>query len=188
MEFVALSDTVLRTLAMEDRELRRVFQGVFPADQLPRHPFHTTRAAYIVNTYPAGEPGQHWLALWTEKNECEVFDSYGLPLHVYTNPDLHAWWAQWKYLTRSDQTIQALDSQTCGHYVLMFLKAKARGCTFQEFLSRWNSYNLVINDRRVAQDLKRLIKEELYDTLNGSPSRGQSSVSRCAFCAIQCVE
>lgn len=188
MEFVALSDTVLRTLAMEDRELRRVFQGVFPADQLPRHPSHTTRAAYIVNTDPAGEPGQHWLALWTEKNECEVFDSYGLPLHVYMNPDLHAWWAQWKYLTRSDQTIQALDSQTCGHYVLMFLKAKARGCTFQEFLSRWNGYNLVINDRRVAQDLKRLIKEELYDTLNGSPSRGQSSVSRCAFCAIQCVE
>ena len=38
MEFVTLSDTVLRSLAMEDRELRRVFQGEFPADQLLRHP------------------------------------------------------------------------------------------------------------------------------------------------------
>ena len=35
MEFVALSDTVLRTLALEDPELRRVFHGVYPADQLP---------------------------------------------------------------------------------------------------------------------------------------------------------
>ena len=38
MEFVALSDTVLRTLALEDPTLRRVFHGVYPADQLPRSP------------------------------------------------------------------------------------------------------------------------------------------------------
>ena len=36
MEFLALSDTVLRTLALEDPQLRRVFHGVYPADQLPR--------------------------------------------------------------------------------------------------------------------------------------------------------
>ena len=42
-------------------------------------------------------------------------------------------------------TIQAMDSQTCGHYALMFLKAKARGSTFQEFLGQWNSQNLVLN-------------------------------------------
>ena len=31
MEFVALSDTVLRALALDDPQLRRVFQGVCPA-------------------------------------------------------------------------------------------------------------------------------------------------------------
>ena len=36
MEFVALSDTVLRALALDDPQLWRVFQGVYPADQLPR--------------------------------------------------------------------------------------------------------------------------------------------------------
>ena len=55
MEFVALSDTVLRALALDDPQLRRVFQGVYPADQLPRSPTKTVRAAYIVNTDPAGE-------------------------------------------------------------------------------------------------------------------------------------
>ena len=53
MEFVALSDTVLRTLALEDPTLRRVFHGVYPADQLPRSPAMSVRQAYIVNTDPA---------------------------------------------------------------------------------------------------------------------------------------
>lgn len=49
-----------------------------PCDQLPsvvsRDP-----TAYIVNTDPAGEPGRHWLAIWTEGNKCELMDSYGVP-------------------------------------------------------------------------------------------------------------
>ena len=69
MEFVALSDMVLRALAWEDPQLRRVFQGVYPTDQLPRSPTKTVRAAYIVNTDPAGEPGQHWSGIWTERNK-----------------------------------------------------------------------------------------------------------------------
>ena len=94
MGFVALSDTVLRALALDDPQLRRVFQGVYPAHQLPLSAIKTVRAAYMVNTDPAGEPGQHWLGLWTEQNKCEIFETYGLPLHVYTNPDLHQWWSQ----------------------------------------------------------------------------------------------
>ena len=82
MEFVALSDTVLRALALDDPQSRRMFQGVYPADQLPRSPPKTVCAVYIVNIDPAGEPRQHWLGLWTEKNKCEIFDSYGLPLHM----------------------------------------------------------------------------------------------------------
>ena len=79
MEFVALCDTVSRALALDDPQLRGVFQGVYPADQLPRSPTKTIHTAYIVNTDPAGEPGQYWLGLWTQQNKCEIFDSYGLP-------------------------------------------------------------------------------------------------------------
>ena len=85
---------------------------MYPGDQLPLSPIKTGRAAYIVNTDLPGEPGQHWLGLWTEQNKCEIFDSYGLPLHVYKVPDLNQWWCQWKYLTGSDITLQAMDSHT----------------------------------------------------------------------------
>lgn len=85
--FVPLSDTVLNYLAQDDRELKAYFRGVFPADQLP--PVSKKRVnAYIVNTDPAGEPGEHWLGIWTNRHTCEVFDSYGLPLSSYNNPTL----------------------------------------------------------------------------------------------------
>ena len=120
-----------------------------------RSPPTSVRTAYIVNANPEGELGQHWLGLWTEQNNCKIFDSYGLPLHVYTNPDLHRWWTQWKYLIRSDITLQAMDSQTCGHYALFFLKARAQGQSYQDFLGQWRCNNLVLNDHKVAERLTR---------------------------------
>ena len=49
MEFVPLSDTVLRYLAKDDHELRPYFRGVFPADQVPLV-FKKRVNACIVNT------------------------------------------------------------------------------------------------------------------------------------------
>ena len=49
MELVPLSDTTLRYLALDDPVLKRVFVGAHTSD----------RVVYIVNTYPAGEPGRH---------------------------------------------------------------------------------------------------------------------------------
>ena len=52
-------------------------------DRLPKSPVKTTLQGYIVNTDPHDQPGQHWLAVWTEGNVCEVLDSYALPMeHV----------------------------------------------------------------------------------------------------------
>jgi len=178
MELVPLSDRTLTQLAQADRELRRVFEGVFPADRLPKSPSKTVRAAYIVNTDPAGEPGQHWLALWTKDNVLEVFDSYGLPLNTYRDPELTKWIKQWKYVVTSDMTLQAMDSQTCGHYALMFLKAKARGATFQEFLSQWYHGDYVGNDHIVANRLK----QDIERVLDEDESYNQKNVSRYRFC------
>lgn len=179
MEFVPLSDTVLNLLAREDPELKKHFRGVFSADKLPTVPYWRVFSdAYIVNTDPAEEPGEHWLALWTRNRVCEVLDSYGLPLSSYKNPPLLAWFKQWKEVITSDQTLQAMDSTTCGHYALLFLKAKARNQRLQDFLAQWNSHNLVLNDRRAGEKIQRLIKTELRQQ---ELSCQQSNVSRSCF-------
>ena len=150
---------------------------MFPAKQLP--PVSTKRVnAYIVNTNPAGQPGQHWLAIWTEGTTCEVFDSYGLPLSTYNNPTLQPWLNQWPALIRSDETLQAMDSFTCGHYALFFLEAKARHVSFQDFLAQWHATNFVLNDTRVADQLQRLIKTDLTEFQ-------QLNVNRSTFYSIK---
>ena len=82
--------------------------------------------------------------------------------------------SQWKEIIRSDQALQAMDSFMCGHYALFFLKAKARHASFQDFLAQWHSNNLVLNDKRVADQLQRLIKTELTEFQ-------QSNVNRSTF-------
>ena len=48
------------------------------------------------------------------------------------------------------------------------------------FGGRWSTNNLVLNDHKVAQDLKRVIKRELQDEVGARPD-GQSNVSRQVF-------
>ena len=49
-------------------------------------------------------------------------DSFGLPLEQYGSRPLEAWLARhWKVMNTNRQSLQALTSWTCGHYVLMYL-------------------------------------------------------------------
>ena len=89
---------------------------------------------------------------------------------------MHQWWSQWNYLTGIDIILQAMDSQTCGRYALFSQKARAQEQTYQDFLGRWSTDNLVLNDHKVAQELKRVIKRELQDKVDAQPD-GQSNVS-----------
>ena len=183
MEFVPLSTRVLNYLAKDDPVLKRYFHGTYAADQLPRHPVKRVSTGYIVNTDPAGKTGEHWLGIWTKGDVCEVFDSFGLPLSTYHQPDLQRWFKQWKHVLQNQDTLQALDSQTCGHYALMYLKSRARGLSMQDFLSQWRSDNLVLNDHRVSQAIRRLIKQDLdeEDTL---PPSVQTNTSRQCFVTL----
>ena len=83
MEQVALYNVQLDYLARDDPQLKPYFYGTVACDHLPKTPDKKTPRAYIVNTDPHDQPGQHWLALWTYQNVCEVMYSDALPLERY---------------------------------------------------------------------------------------------------------
>ena len=83
MEFVALTTRQLDYLARQDPYLEPIFKGVFASDQLPKEKEIQTRSAYIVNVHTHDRQGSHWLSIFVENDQCEVFDSYGLPIHWY---------------------------------------------------------------------------------------------------------
>ena len=56
-----------------------------------------------MNTDPHDQPGQHWLALWTDQNVCEVLDSYALPLERYEQATPLREWIVTTLEVRGDQ-------------------------------------------------------------------------------------
>ena len=128
MEQVALNNVQLDYLARDDPQLKPYFYGTVACDRLPKTPDKKTPKGYIVNTDPRGQPDQHWLALWTYQNVCEVLDSYALLLEKYEQATpLIEWMVKhWKYVVTNGKSLQAVNSKGCGDYALLYLKAKAR--------------------------------------------------------------
>lgn len=64
------------------------FCGVWASDQLPLLTSSFKTPAYlVVNTHPAHEPGEHWLALTLEEDgTATFFDSFGFPPHFSHYP------------------------------------------------------------------------------------------------------
>jgi len=163
MEKVALNNLQLDHLARTNPSLCCVFYGTVPCDRLPKTLPQEGPTAYIVNTDPHDKPGMHWIALWADKDKCEILDSYGLPLDVYGTAEPFREWLDrhFKYHIFNGKSLQSLFSQSCGGYALMFLIDRAEGRDLNAFLSRFKKNEFVENDRKVGQMLKRLIVDDL---------------------------
>ena len=137
-------------------------------DRLAKTPSKKIVQGYIVNTDPHDQRGQHWLAVWTDQNVCEVLDSYALQLEKYQQATpLREWIVRhWKYVVTNGKSLQAINSKSCGDYALLYLKAKARGRTLQDFLNDFSDYDYVSNDHKVGQRIKQLIVGVVYRGFN----------------------
>ena len=160
MEWVAATDAQLDRVARRDERLAPFFAGVFACDRLPWPPVRDRPQGYIVNTDPHDRPGRHWLAVWTEpEEECELMDSYALPLETYGSEPLERWLSHhWSVLKTNRQSLQTVTSWTCGHYALMYLCQKSRGRSLSNFLSDFSPHDYVQNDHRVSAWFARRLK------------------------------
>ena len=161
MEKVALNNVQLDYLAREDEMLKPHFYGTVACDRLPKQP-NRSSCGYIVNTDPHNKPGKQWLGLWTYDNVCEVMDSYALPLQSYEAHPLNDWIVKhWTYVVTNGKSLQAVQDTSCGHYALIYLKERIRGCSLQDFLNMFSRYDYVENDHKVGQMLKKLILDKV---------------------------
>ena len=182
MEKVALNNIQLDRLADGQSTLKPYFYGTMPCDRLPRSPDKKGPVAYIVNTDREGQPGRHWLALWTCDDECEILDSYPLPLKTYlTTGPLQTWLDRhWKNVIQNSQSLQSLFSQSCGDYALFFLIDRSQGKSMNEFLKRFDKHDYVHNDHKVGQMLKTLIEREIgWKELCKCKCEQDTCTSRC---------
>ena len=158
--------------------------GVFPADRVPLRAYvgadgtrtlHTSvddkalsgnaHYAFILNTHPHDQPGEHWLAFVynTHTRILEYFDSFGMALPMYV--DIYT------ALDKCNLTIlcrpvngagmlQSVTSTICGHYCVVFLCWRAKHCT-----SPPTQFSLIVamvgtcdrRDRHIVQVLNTLL-------------------------------
>ena len=152
MELVPTTTQQLDHLAKHDPNLAPFFAGVFASDKLPSHPVRNKRQGYIVNLDKSDQPGSHWIAIWTtDEDECDVMDSFGMPLEQYGVPWLEKWIeTHWTYIHSSAKTLQAVDSESCGMFALWFLIYRSMEGSMEGFLNTFSAHDYVKNGRRVG--------------------------------------
>lgn len=169
MELIPTTDQQLRTLAEDDEDLSPYFAGVFPSDKLPKHPVKDKLQGYIVNIDESSQPGSHWIGIWTQDNDwgenhCTVMDSFGIPLSRYQAFALESWLAKhWtkENITMNTHSFQAIDSQTCGAYALMFIMHCSLGGNLKSFQDIFSTKDFVTNDHRLGIWFRKVIRRDL---------------------------
>lgn len=120
--------------------------GVLPADCLPSICRlqdilrSVALCCFVANTDPAKRPGKHWVLFIASSVrgtiQLEYFDSYGLPMVLYT--DLYNSCARKRLLplikVYSSVSLQDVSSSVCGHYCILFAHFRANGHSFKFIL------------------------------------------------------
>ena len=138
-------------LLKKDLYSQKIFKNVCAKDFLPKVVYPS---AYVINSDPSSKPGEHWIAVYFDKNgKGEYFDSYGLSPDMLGFTDfMNANSTSWVY---NKKTLQSLFSKMCGHYCVYFILFRCRGLSMRDITSHFSS-NLTENDRRVANFINDL--------------------------------
>jgi hypothetical protein len=130
-------------ILQKDPYTQDVFAGVYAVDRLPST-VRTYPRAYVCNTDPQDQEGEHWVAIYLDQyGHGEYFDAYGLPpLHTPFTNFLNKHAVAWRH---NDQRLQGLTSKVCGHYCVFYILHRCRGFPMDTILHMFDS-NFQDND------------------------------------------
>ena len=104
-----------------------------------------------------------------------MFDNYGLPLNWYKPSDVVEWvFENFETVSSNAMTLQEMNSQSCGQYALMCLKAKARGQIIDVFRSLFKKGDFVHNDHLVGEVIKPLLNSRVKNLKCCKQDNGRS--------------
>lgn len=130
---------------------------VVPSDKLldikiERYPFFV-----CINKDSHTKSGSHWIGMYIARSggELEFFDSYGLSIDVY--PKYLVDFASKNNLSivETRRTLQGPASAVCGHYVIMYMYFRLKGCSRKYFYAKFSN-NRARNDKIVFAFVNKL--------------------------------
>lgn len=151
-------NTLELTAVMDKVLFNNHFLGVLACDQLPTKVIWNLPTMVIVNTHTSDLPGEHWLAVYISEDRVGCFfDSFGNKPDYGRFPTMIADFLNTSCTTQQYSTRQVQDftSTTCGQHCVFFLYHMAKGCSYEEVISKY-SFNLAKNDNMVSAFVKKL--------------------------------
>jgi hypothetical protein len=147
-----MNASVITHILSRDPYTHEWFQG-FSSPDLPLPKIKRKPALFVLNTDDSDGPGEHWcVALIRNRNNCEFFDSYGLPPSAYNfESELLK---QCKHVSYNEFRVQGT-SPTCGHHCLFYALKRARGLSSVKIYETFYSLDLERNDRMVYNFIKK---------------------------------
>ena len=131
---------------------RRAYFNVIPCDSLEKLRISKYPAYLIVNNKPAGDPGEHWIAIHIQRKNGPIsfFCSYGLGIDFYSD-DFKNFVEKYRCpIIENIKPLQSVGSNVCGQYALYFLYNKMKGCCIMSTYCHF-SPNTKLNDKKVRK-------------------------------------
>ena len=142
----------LYEIISQDKTLMMGFQGIRPADQLPKS--LQCDQSLIFNASDSDENGTHWLCLYQNSDsELEMFDSFGNPPSFFNLQDKLPYS---RTIVYNMKQLQGVKSSVCGVYCMQYLFYKSRGYPTCKIVNDLYSVDLNQNDRNTIDYIKRL--------------------------------
>lgn len=114
---------------------RSTFAGVFALDTLPESVREKRPSAYVVNTEPISEEGEHWVCFYFPKDvqTVEYFDSLGKLLIKGEFIDFIG--AHGLKIHVNHQPIQDAMSKNCGQYVMFYILCRCMNFSMKSIIA-----------------------------------------------------
>jgi len=125
------------------------FLGVFPCDRRPTID-QRKKFSLVFNTGHSQSTGEHFVAIYCNKNKLYYFDSLGGTNIDVNISDFIQEIIRRRALILCNKPIQHPISSFCGFYCLAFLLAKDKLCDDKIFYSHFNKKSLFENDKNAV--------------------------------------
>ena len=139
----------LESILERNEAVRDTFLGVYALDHLPsklelddiqreqESNGLPNRWFLICNCCPSTKIGRHWIAMFSENGLVEFFDSFALPPSAYNDARLTTFLSEASGggdVTYSIEPLQAIETDACGHYCIVYGVARSLGVSFNRAL------------------------------------------------------
>lgn len=147
----------------------KFFRGVYAADQIPKIKKNRKQpSAFIVNTHPMRDPGEHWVALYidnkNDSNQLEFFDSFGYNKSIsFLHSKYFKTFFKNKYFNKktvftNTHRLQDKKSELCGYYCVLFLYLRCfSNMDFQSIINKFTLKSYKRNDLSIIKLFKQLL-------------------------------